>query len=49
MLTVSFESSTAPLMERGSRLRLTKLAGVSEVLVTMTLKSYSSPAVTVAG
>src|SRR5213594_2779740 len=49
MLTVSFERSTAPLMERGSRLRLTKFAGVWEVLVTMTLKSYSSPAVTVAG
>src|SRR5213078_4387269 len=27
MLTVSFERSTAPLMERGSRLRLTNLAG----------------------
>src|SRR3989442_11652309 len=49
ILIVSLDSNTAPLMDRGSRLRLTKLAGVSDVLVTITSKSYSSPADTVAG
>ena len=47
--TVWFDSNVAPVMLLGSRFTDARLAGDRDVFVTVTSRSYSSPAVIVAG